>query len=226
MNAKYDQEIKSRHLSRISAVASLAVALCSGGTALAENNDGHHEASQSQHKSSHSDFSYNYTEMRYLDVTVDEAGVDLGGDGFEIEGSVAVGDKYHAYALYEKIGFDHSIDLDEWAVGFGTHFSIAPGADFLAQIGYISEEVSEPAHATHSDDGYVLGIGVRKKVGDGGEILVAVDFTDLSDAGSITSFELAGEVHVTQNLALGLGVNVSDEATAYFAEARLYFGSH
>lgn len=216
-----------RKYNQIRTALAVSIALCSVGAVSAEeSHGGSHSADASGHGSSHSSFSYNFTELRYINVTVDEPGGDLDGDGFEFMGSVGLGDKFQAYFLYEDIGFDHDIDLAEWAIGFGTHMPIVDGTDFVAELGYISEDIKEPGHATHSDDGYQLGIGVRHKVGEKGEVQFGIDFVDFSGAGSITSFELAGEMHVSSNVALGLGVDLSDEATAYFAEARIYFGGH
>lgn len=197
-----------------------------GSIALAEDSHDDHGAASSGHDTSHSAFSYNYAELRYIDITVDDHGSDLDGNGFEFEGSIGIGNMFQAYALYEDIGFDHEIDLSEWAVGFGAHFAVVPGMDFVAELGYISEVIKEPGHADHSDDGYLLGVGVRKKIGERGEVQFGINFVDFSTAGSITSFELVGEMHVMPSLAIGVGINASDEATAYFAEARFYFGGH
>ena len=208
------------------AILIAALSLCCSELALAEDSHGHHAPASSGHDTAHAGFSYNYAELRYIDMTVDDHGSDLDGDGLEFEASVGLGERFQAYALYEKIGFDHEIGLSEWAVGFGTHLSIAPGLDIVADLGYISEEVTEPGHADHADDGYLFGLGLRKKIGEQGEIQVAVNFADFKEAGSVTSYELVGEMHVLPNLAIGVGINAGAEATAYFAEARFYFGSH
>jgi hypothetical protein len=204
----------------------IALALCSGSMAFASESQDHHGVASSGHDTSHSGFSYNYGELRYINMTVDDHGSDLDGNGFEFEGSVGIGDRFQAYALYEGIGFDHGIDLKEWAVGFGTHFSMAPGLDLVADLGYISETLSEEGHGSHDDEGYVLGAGMRKQVGERGEIAFAIDYTDFKSAGSTTSYELIGEMHVLPTLAIGVGINTSKTATAYFAEARFYFGGH
>ena len=204
------------------AALAVSVALCSGNIAFAE--DSHHGAASFGHGDSHSGFSYNYAEGRLIDITIDDHGADLDGTGFEFEGSVGLGDKFQAYALYKDLGFDQDIDVSEWAVGFGTHLSIVPGADFVAEIGYISEEKKEAGHSPHSDEGLIMGLGVRKKVGEKGEVQFGVNYIDFSEAGSVTSYELVGEMHVLPSLALGVGVTASSEATAYFAEARFYFG--
>ncbi len=202
------------------------VALCCANVALAEDSQDHHGAAVVEHHAPNSAFSYNFVELRYIDTTIDEAGGDLDGTGVEIEGSVAVGDRFQAFALYEDIGFDHEIDLSEWAIGFGTHFAVAASADFVAEVGYVSEEISEPGHATHSDEGYLMGVGFRQKIGERGEIQLGVSFVDFSEAGSRTTYELVGEMHVLPTVAVGVGIDISADATSYFAEARVYFGGH
>ena len=202
---------------------SLFIAALSAGQAVADDSDTH---SQSLHQSSDQHgFSYNYTEARYLNVSLDDDGVDLDGTGFEIEGSIGLGQHFQAFAGYEDIGFDHDVDISEWVVGFGAHRSILPGLDLVANLGYVSEDV-ETSHGDHSDDGYLANVGIRKKVGEQGEFLAKVEQLKLDEVGSTTSIELAGEMHVTSRLALGLGVDISDDVTTYFAEARYYIGKH
>ena len=71
---------------------SLFIAVLLAGQAVANDSDTHHETSQALHQSSdHHGFSYNYTEARYLNVALEEDGVDLDGSGFEIEGSIGLG---------------------------------------------------------------------------------------------------------------------------------------
>ena len=159
-------------------------------------------------------------------MTFEEGHTELDGDGFEFEGSVGIGDRFQAYALYKDIEFDHGFDQSEWAVGFGTHYSIAPGLDLVADLGYISETLSEEGHGSHDDSGPVLGAGLRKQVGERGEIAFAVNYMNFEHIGSLTSYEVIGEMHVLPTLALGVGVTTSRLATSYFAEARLYFGGH
>ena len=192
----------------------VAVALCSGSMAFGSESQEHHGAASSGHDTSHSDFSYNYGELRYINMKVDEDHTELDGNGFEFEGSVGIGDKFLAYALYKDIGSNHGFDISEWAVGFGTHFSMAPGLDLVADLGYISETLSEEGHGSHDDEGYVLGAGLRKQVGERGEIAFAINYTDVNTAGSTTSYEFVGEMHVLPTLAIGVGINTSKEATA------------
>lgn len=208
------------------AALTAAVSLCTGGMALAEESQEHHGTASSGHDSSHSAFSYTFAELKYINITEDEEGADLDGNGIELEVSVALSNRFHAFALYEDIGFDHDIDLTEWAAGFGAHWNIVPGMDFVTELGYLSEEVTEPGHEAHSDDGYLLAVNLRKKIGEQSEIQLGIDFADFSEAGSTTSFGLVGEMHVLPRLAVGAGIDMNADSTTYFAEARYYFGEH
>jgi hypothetical protein len=164
--------------------------------------------------------SYNMSELRYVVATIDDHGTKLDGRGFKAEGSLELGERFHLFGGYEDLGYDGHVDGKEVELGAGMRFGMASGLDLVTRVAYVDEKF----HG-HSADGYAVGVGVRKLIGAGGEMLAGVRQVELSGA-SQTVFEVGGEIHVTKRLALGLAVVHSDLRTAYTFSSRFYFGGH
>ncbi|MGB5687880.1 MAG: porin [Woeseiaceae bacterium] len=173
------------------------------------------------------DLSYNFVELGYQRVELDDdgAGFNLDGDGFGISGSFEVGDSWFIAAGYGQTGFDYGIDLDQLSVGFGYHAGISDRADVFAVLSYVRAEASLSGFGSESDDGFGASVGVRGFVSDSVELAGMISYVDLGDGGDGTSVGGEALYYFTERFAVGLNVEVEEDAMAYGVGARFYFGN-
>ncbi len=130
--------------------------------------------------------SYSYVEADYVDVDVDNG---PSGDGFGIRGSVGFLDNWFAFADYVDASVD-VVDIENIAVGVGGHYSLGSNLDAVGRIGYTEVDLSAGPFSAN-DDGYLLSLGLRGQMSQF-EAEGNVIYTDLSDGGDETAFEVAG----------------------------------
>ncbi len=98
--------------------------------------------------------SYNYVEGGY--VKTDTRGGDA--DGWALKGSVAVHPNFHIFGDYSaqetKRG---NADVDQWRLGVGYNYTVAPTTDLLARAAY---QKFDPQYGTKFN-GYSAEVGVR-----------------------------------------------------------------
>ncbi|NKB98991.1 MAG: outer membrane beta-barrel protein [Pseudomonadales bacterium] len=165
--------------------------------------------------------SYNYIDAVYVDSEIDD-GLDIDGDGIAVAGSVAIGESTFLHAGYGTLEFDGGVDLDQWTVGFGAHAPIADNVDIVGRLGYVDAKLDTP-FGDADDDGYSVGIGLRGKLSESFELEGGVSYVDLDDSGDDTSFNLGARYYLTENFALGAGVNLGDDVTTWNAGVRFQF---
>lgn len=170
---------------------------------------------------------YTYVEAGYGETDLDD--VDADGEGYRISGSLAIGPAYHIIAEYvtadlelDNTNFD--VNVDTISVGFGYNFPISPKADVIGRILYVDSEV-EVDGPFISGEGDDSGVGIqarlRGEVAEGLEVEGGIDYVDVFD--EETSLVLEGRYFLTEILALGGGVEISDDSTTYGIALRLKF---
>lgn len=169
------------------------------------------------------DLSYNYFELGYQRIDVDDINVD--GDGFGLGGSFEVGENWFITASYATAELDFGVDFDQLSAGVGYHVDMSENADFFATLSYVSVEASVPGFGSADDDGFGVSIGVRGMVSEKVELTGSLGYVDLSDSGDSTSFGASGYYNFNDAFALGLVVSTDDDVTAYGLGARFYFGN-
>lgn len=172
------------------------------------------------------DISYNYVELGYQKIDIDDPGIgeDVDGDGFGANGSFEMGDSWFFRIGYSQADFDFGIDLDEASAGLGWHTTMSNNADFYALIQYVRAEASISGFPGSVDeDGVGAEIGVRGMVSDKVELAGSIAYVDLGDAGDGTSFGAQVLYNFTQNFAAGLFVDLEEDATGYGAGVRFYW---
>ncbi|MCG8275247.1 Ax21 family protein [Stenotrophomonas sp. NLF4-10] len=98
--------------------------------------------------------SYNYVEGGY--VNTDAKGGDA--DGWAVKGSVAVHPNFHVFGSYNAQETDFGkVDLDQWRLGVGYNYGIAPNTDLLARVAY---QKFDPQYGS-TFNGYSTEVGVR-----------------------------------------------------------------
>lgn len=171
------------------------------------------------------DLSYNYIQAGYGWYNFDDdfAG-DIDGDGFNINGSVEVGENWYIFAGYSTADFDYGIDLNEASVGVGFHAPINARADFFATVSYVSAEVSLSGFGSADEDGYGVSVGLRGMATDKVELTGAIAYADLGDGADGTSIGGTALYNFTDKFAAGIDVGFDEDVTAYGIVGRLYFG--
>jgi len=98
--------------------------------------------------------SYNYVEGGY--VNTDAKGGDA--DGWAAKGSVAVAPNFHIFGDYNSQETKRgNADVDQWRVGVGYNYGIAPTTDLVARVAY---QKFDPKHGLDFN-GYATEVGVR-----------------------------------------------------------------
>lgn len=168
--------------------------------------------------------SYNFVQAGYQSVDLDVGGgFDVDGDGWGVGGSVEFGESFFGFAAYSDIGFDFSVDLSQLQVGVGWHTGISDSTDFVARAGYVEAEVDAPGFGSFDDSGYLVAIGVRSNITPLIELFGEVAYVDFGDDDN-TSVGGGVYFNLTETFAIGVGASTDDDATAYGANLRLYFG--
>ena len=164
---------------------------------------------------------YTYIEGRYVDVEFDD--LDADGDGFGIGGSVAVSDDFFLTAGYTDLDLDFGVDAQEFLLGVGYHYGLSEVLDLVGEVGYADVEI-DTRFGDFDDNGLFLSGGLRWMVVDQLELNGKLRYVDLDDSGSDTSIVLGGLFHVTADLAIGAGAEISDDADVYSVGIRYYLG--
>jgi Ax21 family sulfation-dependent quorum factor len=111
------------------------------------------------------ELSYSYVEGGYLRTDINNLG---DGDGFAVNGSVALNDSFHLFGGYSmqdasEDGVD--VDLDAMRVGAGWNHALGERLDFVARAAYERSEAdfSVPGFGSFNGetDGYSLEAGLR-----------------------------------------------------------------
>jgi hypothetical protein len=160
--------------------------------------------------------SYSYVEADYVDVDIDNA---PSGDGFGLRGSVGFANNWFAFADYVDASVD-VVDIETISVGVGGHYPVASNLDAVGRIGYTEVDLSAAGFGGASDDGYLLSLGLRGQMSQF-EAEGNVIYTDLSDGGDETAFEVAGRWNFTDMFSAGVAYRVGDDVNYLYAGVRL-----
>jgi opacity protein-like surface antigen len=172
------------------------------------------------------DISYNYGQLGYQWVTLEDVlpGLDVDGDGFGFGGSFEVGDRLFIQAGYQQTSFDYGIDFDQISAGVGYHVALSQSTDFFAALSYVAAEVSVSGGGSAKEDGYGATIGVRAMVTEKLELDGSISYVDLGDGADGTAFGAAAIYNVTEIFSLGLDVGFEEDAVTYGVGVRVYIG--
>ena len=108
------------------------------------------------------------------------------------------------------------------AVGIGGHYGIADNLDLVGRIGWTKVEISSGPFDV-DDDGYLIDLGLRGRVGDAVELEGGARYTDFSDGGDATSLFVGGRFHFNETWALGAEYQDGDDSSSILAYVRASF---
>ena len=167
---------------------------------------------------------YNYAELRWIDTELDTGSIDANGDGFEIGGSLELTEQVHLFGNYRTLDFSRGIDVSAFEIGGGYALPLRNGADLVGRISYIDGEID--VGPTDLDDrGFGLSAGFRNMFHPQIEGRAFVNYVDLDESGSETSFEVAGDYFLNDEIALGASLEFGDDVTTWTLGARWFFGA-
>jgi hypothetical protein len=169
------------------------------------------------------DINYNFIQGSYGQIEVDD--VDADGDGFGIEGSVALTDRFHLFGGYTTADMDFGVDLSQLEAGVGFNSPISETVDLIASLAYVSAEVDPPGPGSVDDSGYAVGLGLRAMMTPQLELNGGIEFVDLDDSGDDTGFGAGFLYSFTDQFAAGLSGDWSDDFSSYQLNARMLFGN-
>jgi len=168
--------------------------------------------------------SYSYIDLAYINTDIDQFDEDV--DGFALRGSLEITDQVFLFANYADQStsiFGDDLDVQNYGLGVGYAWPIAPSMDLYGKIGYVKYEADFRGFNA-DDDGYSLALGLRGRPADQIELEGAINYVDLSDSGDDTSLGLGARWFFTDQFAVGVEGDFSDDANTYGIGVRWNFG--
>lgn len=157
--------------------------------------------------------SYNYVQGGYVATNG-----DLDADGFGIDGSVAVHPNFHLFGGYNNQDIDgFNVDVDQWQLGVGYNYEIAPKADLVTRIAYEKIDAGSGVDA----DGYSAEVGVRGALASKVEGYAMAGYQDYEQVDGDFYGRLGAQVKFNENWGLSGDVKFADGDTQWFVGPRL-----
>lgn len=158
--------------------------------------------------------SYNYVQGGYV-ATNGDGNADA--DGFGIDGSVAVHPNFHLFGGYNQQEIDDTnIDVDQWKLGVGYNYEIAPKADLVTRIAYEKYD----AGSGFDFDGYSAEAGVRAALGTHVDGYALAGYEDYEDIDGDFYARLGANVKFNENWGLNGDVKFADGDAQWFVGPR------
>lgn len=167
---------------------------------------------------------YDYAELRWVDTELDAGAIDADGDGFEIGGSLELAEQVHLFGNYQTLDFGRGIDASAFEIGGGYAMPLNNGADLVGRLSYIDGEF-DAGPGNVDDSGFAFSAGFRNMFHPQVEGRAFINYADLDESGSETSFEVAGDYFLNDEIALGASLEFGDDVTTWTLGARWFFGT-
>ena len=165
------------------------------------------------------DMSYSYVDAAYVETDIDNAPT---ADGFALRGSIGFAENWFAFADYADQSVQ-GIDVTSYDVGIGGHYGMTEALDVVGRVGYTKVELDAGGGGNFDDDGYLIDLGLRGRVGDAVELEGGVHYTDYTDGGDDTGLYVGGRFHFNKTWALGAEYQSGDDADSILAYVRASF---
>jgi Ax21 family sulfation-dependent quorum factor len=177
-----------------------------------------------------SDLSYNYIEGGYTRVN----GVGAKIDGAVLNGSIALGSRFHAFGGYEALDleataidigtgqtFSADADFDTWTLGFGYNHSLTNSTDLVARVGYRNSDIDVPGFDLKS---YFTEVGARAQLATNFEGYAYAGYERTEGAGDGDYFgRIGGQYSFNRNWGLVADVKFGQSVEQYFVGPRFTF---
>lgn len=166
---------------------------------------------------------YTFVQASYGQVQFDDTLIDVDGDGFAVNGSVAVADNFHLFGEYQMAGLDFGVDLNLLEAGLGYNTPISDKMDIIGRVSYINVEAEAPGVPSADDNGFAVGLGLRGAMSDKFELNGGLDYVDVGDSGSETRFNIGFMYNITDSFTVGVKGTWWEDVNIYQLGGRFYF---
>jgi hypothetical protein len=172
------------------------------------------------------ELNYNYVEGGFLRADVEDFDE---GDGFQLGGSIAIGQAGFAFVDYQDVSFDTGgldVDVQVIYVGGGLHWDVSGSTDVIARAAFVSTEADArfgAARASDDDTGFLIGVAFRGLPMPQFELEGGIDYVDVGDGDGEAALRGDARYFFTPQFSLGAGVTVADEETDIRILARYSF---
>lgn len=158
--------------------------------------------------------SYNYAELRFVDVD------NSGGDGFRVNGSFEVENNWLIVGGLTALDFNNNVDLTVLEIGGGYVWHYSSDFDLLSTLRLINAEVDTPGGSS-DDTGFAFSAGARGLLTPQFEVRGSVNHVNLDN--SDTYLELAGDYYFTEQFSAGISLEFAGDTDAFTIGARFFF---
>jgi hypothetical protein len=171
-----------------------------------------------------SELSYSFVEADYAHMGELDTGSDF--DGYNLRGSVALGDSFYVLGDYSQTTADFTgginIDLDTYSLGFGFHHSISDNADLFGDLSYMHGDASTLGGSAN-DNGYRARFGFRGALSEKFEGTIGVTHFDLGNFSSDSSLLLGGQLKFNDTWGAVAELEAGGDDTRYLVGIRASF---
>ena len=171
-------------------------------------------AAQTAEQAPYNDLSYNFAELRYVDVD------DSDGDGFRLGGSFAVDDNWIIVGSYTSLDFSNNVDGTLLEVGGGYVWHYSDDFDLVSKATLIRADVDTP-FGDADDNGFALSAGLRGFVAPRFELRGFVNHINLANNDSF--LQVAGDYYFTDQVSAGVSLDFGGDSDNFTLGARWYF---
>jgi len=156
------------------------------------------------------EMSYSNVELKYLSLSLNDSTFNVNGDGFAVSGSYEVGSKVFLLGEWQDQSYDFGVD------------GISSTVDFVGTLSYIDSKASA-GNVSASDNGFGLGGGIRARLSKEFEIDAGLKYVDFDNSGSDTGLAVNGRWYFKKNMALGFGIDSTDNVDVWHVGFRAEF---
>jgi len=158
--------------------------------------------------------SYTFVELRLVDLDTN------GGDGFQVNGSVALDRNWIIVGGLSSYDFNNNVDTSIIEIGGGYVWHYAKDWDLLTTLRFVNASTDTPG-GDFDDSGIAFSAGARGLLAPKFEVRGFVNYYNVDD--SDVSLELAGDYYFTRQFSAGASVEFGGDLDSFSIGARYYF---
>ncbi|MDX1482485.1 MAG: outer membrane beta-barrel protein [Woeseiaceae bacterium] len=166
------------------------------------------------------EFNYNFVQATYGQIDFDDINVD--GDNFGIDLSLAINDEFHLFGGADFSDLDFNVDATSWEAGVGWNNTLTPIVDIVARASFQSIDI-DTNFGNADDTGLGIGVGLRAAVTDLLELNGSIEYVDFDDSGDNTTLNAAALFNFTERFSVGLTGSFDDDVELISLAGRIYF---
>jgi hypothetical protein len=161
-----------------------------------------------------SDLSYDYLELRFVDVDSNS------GDGLSFKGSYQFPSNWLIVGGITSLDFNNNVDGTFIEAGAGYVWDFKTDFDLFATLQYVNVDIDNPGGSS-DDNGVALSAGTRGMISPEFEVRGSVNHISLDN--SDTYLEIAGDYYFSQQFSAGLSVEFAGDTDVFTIGARWFF---